>query len=60
MLPMLPLHLFDLLGFYLAPLSVTYFFVISFFFFSEWWDRIPVLLVVWPEVSNSGACMQLD
>ena len=35
----------QILGFYLAPSSVTYFFVISFFFFNEW-DCVPVLLIV--------------
>ena len=52
-----PLHLFGLVGFYLAPSSVTYFFAIP-FFFNEW-DCAPVLLVVWPEASNTGVCRLL-
>ena len=53
-----PFHLFGLVGFNLAPSSVTYFFAISFFFFHEW-DCVPVLLVVWPEASNPGVCRLL-
>ena len=49
-----------LVGFYLAPSSVTYFFAISLFFpFFYEWDCVPVLLVVWPEASNTAVCRLL-
>ena len=55
------LHLFGLVGFYLAPLSVTNFFVISFFFFLMGGAVfLSTLLVVWPETSSTGVCRQLD
>ena len=31
----------------------------NFFFFFDGWGCIPVLLVVWPEVSSTGVCRQL-
>ena len=37
---------------------MTYFLAISFFFFNEW-DCVSVLLVVWPEASNTGVCRLL-
>ena len=43
------LHLFGLVGFYLAPLSVAYFLVVSLF----WWVR-----VVCHDISNTGVCSQ--
>ena len=55
------LHLFGLVGFYLAPSSVTYFFCcFLFYFFFDEWCCIPVLLVVWPETSSTGVCRQFD
>ena len=35
------------------------FFAISFFFFFNEWDYVSVLLVVWPEASNTGVCRLL-
>ena len=46
-------------GFYLPPSSVTYFFCHLIFFFFDGWDCVPVLLVVWPEASNTGVCRLL-
>ena len=64
------LYIFGFVGFFLAPLSVTYFllplFFFSFFSFSlslffsfGGRDCIPVLLIIWPKVSSTGVCREL-
>ena len=50
-----PLYLFNLVGFYLTPSSVTYFLLSHIFSFGGW-NYVPVLLVVWPEGSSTGVC----
>ena len=48
-----------LLVLFMVSFAVIYFFAVSLSFFFYEWDCVPVLLVVWPEASNTRVCRLL-